>query len=426
MRRFTTLSLLLLVAPFSWAQADSNYKLNKKIQQAGAQWVAGPTSVSHLSSREMRQMLDSSLDPHPEVQFEVPESALRSFASTPTWDWRNKDGKNWMSPIRHQGSCGSCMAFAAVGALEAQLRITQSRSYKLSPQFLFSCGGGRCNFGWYAEQAARFLMRTGVTEESCMPYMSSSGSDISCRKACGGAMNRTIKISSYSRPTSSARNLNAIREALKKGPLVTTMSVYRDFMSYRRGIYKRVSRSYVGGHAIVIIGYNDQERYLTIRNSWGTGWGESGYGRISYDDTSGLGSSTWKYEVPKPQVFALPMLNARLENEETVAIASHTLPERVSAEPDFALSRPLQSHNSQDSFELVLENRKGAFIGNIEFHQVHNGSKKVVPLSMDGEKLKIRLNAQLLSEGDWEFFVSAKDSEGRVHNSEKQVITIQP
>ena len=415
MRLITTLSLLLFAAPLSWAQFEDSQ----------GQWVAGRTSVSDLSWAEKRAMMDSSLLPHPEVQFEIPDEDIRAFTTPTSIDWRNKDGKSWLAPIRHQGSCGSCLAFAATATLEAQYKITQNKSYKLSPQFLFSCGGGVCKKGWYPNQAAKFLLNTGVTDESCLPYMSSGGSDISCSRACGDSSQRAVKISSFSQPTDNTRSLSAIREALQRGPLVTTMAAYNDFMNYRGGIYKRVSNSLVGGHAIVIIGYNDKDRYLIIRNSWGTSWGERGYGRISYDDTSGIGASTWKYEVPKAKVFDLPILNASLDSQVEKEALSLRQPAGNLIEPDFMLTAPIPSKNAMDSFELTLKNLSG-FNGEITFHQRHEGIEKTIQLNSAATEIKIRLNSNLLAAGDWEFYVSAKDSAGRVITSEKQGLTIEP
>jgi C1A family cysteine protease len=435
MRLLITLSLLLLVAPFSEAQVRSFANLNKKIRSAGAQWEAGPTSVSHLSTREVRLMLDPKLDPHPEVQFEVPESSefrvMATASQVTAWDWRNKDGKNWLSPIRNQGQCGSCLAFAAAATMESQYRISKnssSSSIRLSPQFMFSCGGGKCSQGWYPEKAAQFLKSTGVTDDSCMPYMSSAGSDISCKKACSNYSSRTVKISSYSRPTESARSLSALRAALQKGPLVTTMSVYGDFMNYRRGIYKHVSGSYVGGHAIALVGFNDKDRYFIIRNSWGTTWGESGYARISYDDSSNIGAATWKYEMaPATRVFALPLLNASIDSVSKEDTAQERDIASVdSAEPNFSLSRPLSTMTANTTFEMTLENRDGVFAGNVEFHQVHKGKDKTITIPMSSQQLQIRVNTSLLATGDWEFYVSAKDSRGQTVMSEKQSVNIEP
>ena len=68
------------------------------------------------------------------------------------FDWRDNGG-NWLSPVKDQGSCGSCWAFAAVGVVEAQFNIASGDpglDPNLSEQYLVSdcstnsgdCGGG--------------------------------------------------------------------------------------------------------------------------------------------------------------------------------------------------------------------------------------------------------------------------------------------
>ena len=66
------------------------------------------------------------------------------------------------------------------------------------------------------------------------------------------------------------------------------MRVYRDFFSYRSGIYSYVKGPYKGDHAILLVGYNDAGQYFIVKNSWGTGWGEAGYFRIAYSDVTSV------------------------------------------------------------------------------------------------------------------------------------------
>jgi hypothetical protein len=69
------------------------------------------------------------------------------------------------------------------------------------------------------------------------------------------------------------------------GPLVAGFTVYSDFFGYHGGVYHwdRVSPA-VGGHAIVIVGYDSNEQYWIVKNSWGSYWGESGYFRIGFGE----------------------------------------------------------------------------------------------------------------------------------------------
>ena len=82
------------------------------------------------------------------------------------------------------------------------------------------------------------------------------------------------------------------------GPLVTTFSVYADFFSYIGGIYSYASGAYQGGHAVLIVGYDDVNQYFIVKNSWGSGWGEAGYFKIAYSQLASpvyFGGSTLTY-----------------------------------------------------------------------------------------------------------------------------------
>jgi C1A family cysteine protease len=62
-----------------------------------------------------------------------------------SFDWRSRGA---ISPIRNQGACGSCWAFAAVAALEAQIKIHKRKTVRLSEQMLVDCSpNGGCNGG---------------------------------------------------------------------------------------------------------------------------------------------------------------------------------------------------------------------------------------------------------------------------------------
>jgi hypothetical protein len=81
------------------------------------------------------------------------------------------------------------------------------------------------------------------------------------------------------------------------------MDVYADFFSYHSGIYKYVSGTYQGGHAILIVGFDDASQCFKVKNSWGTSWGEAGYFRIAYSEVTsvvGFGEYTIAYYQPTP------------------------------------------------------------------------------------------------------------------------------
>lgn len=69
-----------------------------------------------------------------------------------------------------------------------------------------------------------------------------------------------------------------------RGPLIACFTVFDDFYSYRSGVYRHVWGNIVGGHCISIIGYDDANGCWLCKNSWGAGWGESGFFRIGYGE----------------------------------------------------------------------------------------------------------------------------------------------
>lgn len=298
MKRYLTLFLLFFIIDAN-STINKIDKLNFEIKKNNGNWIAKETSVSHFSKSELKKLLGSQDIPNGHGLYEV-----RNAHSNDSFDWRNANGINWLGPIMNQGNCGSCVAFAAVATLEAQYRINSGLPWltpNFSPQYLFSCGGGYCDFGWRPGSAARTLKTKGIVDSACSPYTAgSTGTDIYCSAIkCENLVERTFKIADYNTPSFAGGTSLRVKEALKKGPMMTTMQVYEDFLSYGGGIYKNVSQKKVGGHAVSLIGFNDQERYWIIRNSWGDDWGEKGFARISYDDDSGIADDTWLFELNK-------------------------------------------------------------------------------------------------------------------------------
>jgi hypothetical protein len=275
-------------------------KFRKEILKKHAKWQPRESWITRLSALELHNMLGLQKPPKGHLEFE----SYQPFVRQRTRDWRNYQQVNWLGPIMNQGNCGSCVAFSTVATLEAQISINAGIPWlrpSFSPQELFSCGGGSCRVGWMPGDAANYLERAGIVDEACMPYTSGSTShDGSCSDRCEDSVSRTTKISGYETPTNEGGSIDAVKNALNKGPLVTTLQVHTDFLAYGGGIYEHVSGESVGGHAVSLVGYSDTTRAWLIRNSWGTEWGEKGFAWISWDDTSGIAASTWGFNVPAP------------------------------------------------------------------------------------------------------------------------------
>ncbi len=320
-----TIILLAMLASFSsFASNISVNSINKLIKDNNAQWVAKDNTISRMSDIEIKNLLGSTDRPVGNSLFEDRRLSDDSI------DWRNVNGTNWLGEVMNQGNCGSCVAFASVATLEATYRINSALPWlspTFSPQQLFNCGGGACNFGWQPSSAATFLRSKGIVDAACVPYESgSTGQDIQCKKNfCDNQLQRTYKITGSSSPSLWGGSATKVKQALKKGPLMTTLTVYEDFLVYSSGIYKSVSKKSLGGHAVSLVGFNDKERYWIVRNSWGPDWGEAGFIRVSYDDKSGIADSTWSFETAKESNYISiqsPVNHAYLSGQRNIEVST--------------------------------------------------------------------------------------------------------
>jgi len=215
-----------------------------------------------------------------------------------SWDWRNVDGVNFVSDVRNQGGCGSCYAFSSLGMLESRVNIltNNTKNYVFSTQDIVSCSqlSQGCEGGFPYLVAGRYGKDYGVVEESCNPYV---GKDDSCStKTCQRHYTANYKYVGgyYGGCTEEAMK----RALVENGPLAVSFEVYDDFMLYKTGVYHHTGmlkskledgfRAFdpfeLTNHAVLLVGYGHDEQigedYWTIKNSWGTEWGEAGYFRI--------------------------------------------------------------------------------------------------------------------------------------------------
>ncbi|XP_042905828.1 dipeptidyl peptidase 1 [Parasteatoda tepidariorum] len=206
------------------------------------------------------------------------------------FDWRNVNGINYVSPIRNQGSCGSCYAFSSLAMLESRLRIMTNNSLQVqfSPQDIVSCSvySQGCEGGFPYAIAGKYAQDFGVLPEECFPY---EGQDSGCNeKKCKRYYVADYK---YVGGFFGGCNEELMRlEIVKNGPLTVAFQVYPDFMLYQGGIYHhtgvgaKFNPFHEVNHGVLITGYGVDEKtgekFWIVKNSWGTGWGEQGYFRI--------------------------------------------------------------------------------------------------------------------------------------------------
>lgn len=294
------LALAALQGPvFGQDTLPVNYKdrlstIQEAIKKAGAKWNAGDSDVAR-TPEDWQYLVGFNFEP---VKAE-PIELVAAAALPAAFDWRDANG-NYVTAARNQKKCGSCWAFSMTGGLEAYTLLKRNmpgQDIDLSEQVMVSCSGaGSCKGG---QLKADFLKNTGLPLESAYPYTATDGS---CAAAAAGWQEGAYKVGGWG---SVSKNLNTIKTALiKYGPLPTAMMVYEDFMSYKNGIYSYVTGKKLGGHAVLLVGYNDEEQYFIVKNSWDTKWGEGGFFRVAYSELSSVtsfGLSTIAYREAKTE-----------------------------------------------------------------------------------------------------------------------------
>ncbi len=277
--------------------------LNRNLIERGIPWVAGETSFSRLSYEEKKAYFGGDL-PNlggfdyytggvfvmPGALDQDPDQAVLAGANPDGWspyvkefDWRDRHGQDWVTPVKDQGQCGSCWAFAAAGATEHMVNIYFNRKLDLdlSEQYLLSCSGtGSCN-GGMTYRTVNFIKNSGIMEEDCFPYQAS---DVSCSNKCPNP-DENIQIGNY-------------RNYIDGG-----IDVFKQVVIDGASTFSIVP----WGHSITLVGYKELEagdrvyiksssesRWVTItaqsglvgeiawilKNSWGTNWGDGGFAYV--------------------------------------------------------------------------------------------------------------------------------------------------
>jgi len=245
------------------------------------------------------------VEPSLESPDEIYTADLAPDALPAAFDWRNNGG-NWLTPVKDQGMCGSCWAFSTVGVAESALEIAANDpglTPDLSEQYMVAdcsvVGDYQNCCGGYTSHALQFIRDQGIPDEACMTYIdgdgcscyggtcdanctySSSGkcSDRTCANRCTDWSSRLSRIKTYG---SVATDRLSIKNALiAKGPL--SASLYMGGTFDANGVY-RCSVDDYPNHAVVLVGYNDAEKYWVVRNSWGSDWNGNGYFKIGYGE----------------------------------------------------------------------------------------------------------------------------------------------
>lgn len=237
----------------------------------------------------------------------VPIQLTREYGSTPS----AYSLKRYCPSIKSQGQQSSCVGWSSTYMARTMLdaikndrtSITSITSNSFSPSYIYNQIrlGTACEKGSYITEALKLLTNEGATKLSQFPYSCDRMVQSSDRSKA-----KSYKIKGYRRlvPSNSVGIVELIKKSIsQKKPIVIGMMSYQSFW-YTKGVWSGKQDVRTGGHAMTIIGYDDNlyGGSVEIANSWGEKWGNNGFIWVRYSD---LIKNTFEFydmvDAPKPK-----------------------------------------------------------------------------------------------------------------------------
>jgi hypothetical protein len=216
-----------------------------------------------------------------------PQNVVKNFFYSTQGDINHMQ---WEPNVKDQGTCGSCWAFAALGAISNQYHKLTGTLTNFSEQYLVNCDNldAGCN-GGYPTRTLTWITKNGIVGAEALNY---TGVTTVC--------DDPLLLKQYQIVDGFKVNSSTVsfEQLLTNGPLIVGMDAFfRGFMTYRPINFDPIipDYCYCPNHAVVAVGLitENGERYIIGRNSWGEDWGHKGYFKIPFNNSCNMSQTGW-------------------------------------------------------------------------------------------------------------------------------------
>lgn len=244
----------------------------------------GVNEFADLSPKEFKLRLGLV---KPEKVPQLPLAEIPQIDVPDSYDWRHY---NVVTPVKNQGSCGSCWAFSVTGNIEGQWAVQRQQLLSLSEQEIVDCdkADDGCGGGYMYTAYDSIVRLGGLESEKDYPY---EGENEQCHLDLS-----SVEVTIEGGVNITSDEAGMVKWLVQNGPISVGLNanVMQFYMGGVSHPFKFFCNPTELDHGVLIVGYGVETSrvlkrtlpYWIIKNSWGKRWGELGYYRLYRGDGS--------------------------------------------------------------------------------------------------------------------------------------------
>jgi len=267
------------------ASEEEIKQVNKDFADGKKTWFDHLNDFSNLPKDEFIKEKTGLVEPSPEEKEKSSSTAhFERYKRNTVPDEYNAVTEGLISPVKSQGGCGSCAAFAAMATVETCFKKITGVFGDYSEQQMVDCAYGDKNGAWGCGGAYPHAYNKWAGDNK---VEFASEDDYPYTARLGTCPSEITPLNQGAKINGSYFTYSGNEELLKKvvyenGAALVAIHVNGGLQSYGGGIYSGCPANVGINHGVVVVGYGTEngKDYWLFKNSWGTWWGDQGYGKL--------------------------------------------------------------------------------------------------------------------------------------------------